>query len=288
MDWKSLPYAYASADANPLLLMASNDYLKVSGDKPFIQANWEALERTWNFEISHDSDGDGIYENTEGSGWVESWPPGMPHQEIYLAALDQQASTAMAELARATGHTEIAQQAELRAGKIGAVIEKDYLLPGGGFYAFSRNANGSVDASPTIFPAVASWDGTYKLQHAQPMFDRWAAQEFSTDWGTRDLSPTVSFFDPISYHQGTVWPLYTGWVAVSEYRNGRSLSGVCPSDAECRSDLGAGSGRRDRVALRPVLRALGAQHIASTLVLGHGHLAGIARALRFGVGCSRE
>ena len=225
VDWKSLPYAYASADANPLLLMASNDYLKVSGDKQFIQANWEALERTWNFETSHDSDGDGIYENTEGSGWVESWPPGMPHQEIYLAALDQQASTAMAELAKATGHTEIAQQADLRASKIGAAIEKEYLLPGGGFYAFSRNANGSVDSSPTIFPSVASWDGTYKLQHAQPMFDRWAAPEFSTDWGTRDLSPTVSFFDPISYHQGTVWPLYTGWVAVSEYRNGRSLSG---------------------------------------------------------------
>jgi len=225
VDWKSLPYAYASADANPLLLMATNDYLKVSGDKQFIQANWEPLERTWKFETSHDSDGDGIYENTQGSGWVESWPPGMPHQEIYLAALDQQASTAMAELAKATGHTEIAQQADLRASKIGAAIEKEYLLPGGGFYAFSRNADGSVDSSPTIFPSVASWDGTYNLQHAQPMFDRWAAPEFSTDWGTRDLSPTVSFFDPISYHQGTVWPLYTGWVAVSEYRNGRSLSG---------------------------------------------------------------
>ncbi len=225
VDWKSLPYAYASADANPLLLMASNDYLKVSGDKAFIQTNWESLERTWKFECSHDSDGDGIYENTEGSGWVESWPPGMPHQEIYLAALDQQASTAMAELARATGHTEIAQQADLRASKIGATIEKEYLLPGGGFYAFSRNADGTVDPSPTIFPSVASWDGNYKLQHAQPMFDRWAAPEFSTDWGTRDLSPTVSFFDPISYHQGTIWPLYTGWVAVAEYRNGRSLSG---------------------------------------------------------------
>ena len=224
VDWKSLPYAFASADANPLLLMASNDYLKVSGDKAFIQTNWEALERTWNFEISPANDTDGVYNNSQGSGWVESWPPGMPHQEIYLAALDQQASTAMAELARATGHTEIAQQAELRAGKIAAFIDKDYLLPGGGFYAFSRNANGSLDASPTIFPAVASWDGTYKLQHAQPMFDRWGAQEFSTDWGARDLSPTVSFFDPISYHQGTVWPLYTGWVAVSEYRNGRSLS----------------------------------------------------------------
>jgi glycogen debranching enzyme len=225
VDWKSLPYAYASADANPLLLMASEDYLKVSGDTPFIQTNWDALERTWKFECSHDSDGDGIYENTEGSGWVESWPPGMPHQEIYLAALDQQASTAMADLARSTGHNDIAQQALQRAGKIGATIEKEYLLPGGGFYAFSRNADGSTDPSPTIFPAVASWDGSYELPHAGPMLNRWAAAEFSTDWGTRDLSPTVSFYDPISYHQGTVWPLYTGWVAVSEYRNGRSLSG---------------------------------------------------------------
>jgi glycogen debranching enzyme len=243
VDWKSLPYAYASADANPLLLMAANDYLKVSGDKTFIQTNWEALERTWTFETSHDSDGDGIYDNSEGTGWVESWPPGMPHQEIYLAALDQQASTAMAELARATGHMEIAQQAELRASKIGAAIEKEYLLPGGGFYAFSRNANGSLDSSPTIFPTVASWDGSYKLQHAQPMFDRWAAPEFSTDWGTRDLSPTVSFFDPISYHQGTVWPLYTGWTAVSEYRNGRSLSGYAHlmqnADLTWAQDLGA-------------------------------------------------
>jgi hypothetical protein len=225
LDWKSLPYAYASADANPLLLMATNDYLKVSGDTRFVQTHWQALVLSWKFECSHDSDGDGIYENTEGSGWVESWPPGMPHQEIYLATLDQQASTAMADLARRTGHDDIAQQAALRAGKIGATIEKEYLLPGGGFYAFSRNADGATDNSPTIYPAVAAWDGSYHLQHSEPMLDRWAAAEFSTDWGTRDLSPTVSFYDPISYHQGTVWPLFTGWVSVSEYRQGRSLSG---------------------------------------------------------------
>jgi glycogen debranching enzyme len=224
VDWRSLPYPYASADATPLFLMAGNDYLNVSGDTSFIQANWEALARAWKFETSHDSDGDGIYENTEGTGWVESWPPGMPHQEIYLAALDQQASTAMAALARVTGHVEIAQQAETRAAKIGAAIEKEYLLPDGSFYAFSRNPDGSTDPSPTIFPAVAFWDGSYRLQHAAPMLDRWASAEFSTDWGARDLSPKVSFFDPISYHQGTVWPLYTGWAALSEYRNGRSLS----------------------------------------------------------------
>ena len=225
VDWKSLPYAFASADATPLFLMASNDYLKISGDKAFIQANWEALQKAWTFETSHDTDGDGIYDNSVGSGWVESWPPGMPHQEIYLASLDRQASTAMANLARATSHDSLAQQARARAAKIADTIEKEYLLPGGGFYAFSYNGHGTTDNSPTIFPSVAWWDGTYELQHPQPMLDRWAASEFSTDWGTRDLSPTVSFFDPISYHQGSVWPLYTGWTSVSEYRNGRSLSG---------------------------------------------------------------
>ena len=78
LDWRSLPYAYASADANPLLLMAVQDYLKVSGDVRFVQEHWKALALTWNYECSHDSDGDGIYENTQGTGWVESWPPGMP------------------------------------------------------------------------------------------------------------------------------------------------------------------------------------------------------------------
>jgi glycogen debranching enzyme len=225
VDWKSLPYELASSDATPLLLMAANDYLKISGDAAFLTAHWEGLEKAWHFELSHDSDGDGIYENIAGSGWVESWPPGMPHQEIYLAALDQQASTAFANIAKATGHPDVAQEASARAGNIAQQIEKEYLPGGTSFYAFSRNADGTLDTSPTIYPAVAAWDGTFNLQHSSEMLNRWASPEFSTDWGTRDLSPSVIFYDPISYHQGSVWPLFTGWVALSEYRNGRALSG---------------------------------------------------------------
>jgi glycogen debranching enzyme len=225
VDWKSLPYPFASSDATPLLLMAANDYMKISGDVSFEQAHWEALARAWNFEISHDSDGDGIYENIAGSGWVESWFPRMPHQEIYLAALDQQASTAFSNIAKATGHSQMAEDAEKRAAHIAQQLEKEYYLPDADFYAFSRNADGSVDTSPTIYPAVAAWDGSFNLSHGTAMLGRWASQEFSTDWGTRDLSPSVSFYDPISYHQGSVWPLFTGWVSLSEYRNGRNLSG---------------------------------------------------------------
>ena len=57
------------------------------------------------------------------------------------------------------------------------------------------------------------------------MMGGWADSHISTDWGTRIISDQTSFYDPISYHQGTVWPLYTGWVSVAEYRAGHDLAG---------------------------------------------------------------
>lgn len=243
IDWHSLPYEFASSDATPLLIMAANDYLQISGDVAFIQSHWASLQKAWAFERSHDSDGDGIYENIAGSGWVESWPPGMPHQEIYLAALDQQASTAFANLAKATGNPQLAQDAAKHADDIGKQIEKEYFVSDSNFYAFSRNVDGTLDTSATIYPSVAAWDGTFNLSRPAGMLNRWASQEFSTDWGTRDLSPSVSFYDPISYHQGSVWPLFTGWVALSEYREGRTLSGYAHlmqnADLTWAQDLGA-------------------------------------------------
>jgi glycogen debranching enzyme len=223
VDWSSLPYEYAAADSTPLFLMAAADYLHISGDAASIRSYWGPLDLAWKFETSHVS-GDGIYNNSQGTGWVESWIPSMPHQEIYLAALDQQASTAFADLARATGHMDLADQASRRASHLAETLEKEYFLPESGFYAFSRNPDGSTDDTATIFPSVAWWDGTFRLDHAKAMFERWASSEFSTDWGTRILSDKTSFYDPISYHQGSVWPLFTGWTSVAEYRAGQPLS----------------------------------------------------------------
>ncbi len=225
VDWGSLPYQWAAADSTPLFAMAVNDYLRISGDEQFVASIWPSLGRAWNFETSHDSDGDGIYDNSEGSGWVESWIPSMPHQEIYLAALDEQASLAFANLARSTGHADLASAAEQRAEHIAATIESEYYLADSRNYAFSWNGEGKRDETATIFPSVAWWDGDWQLAHPETMMERWAASEFSTDWGVRDLSDQTSFYDPISYHQGSVWPLFTGWVSVAEYRAGHPLSG---------------------------------------------------------------
>ncbi len=156
---------------------------------------------------------------------MESWFPGMPQQEIYLAVLDRMASSSFADLARAAGHIDLAEQATKRADNIGRTIEKEYYLPTEVSYAFSRNANETVDATATIFPAMASWNGTYTLDHVDEMMSRWGSSDFSTDWGARILSDRESIYDPISYHQGSVWPLFTGWVSVAAYRAGQGLIG---------------------------------------------------------------
>ncbi len=243
VDWKSLPYFYASADSTPLFVMAMEDYVGVSGDLAFLRSHWDAVKRAFAFTRAHDSDGDGIYENTEGTGWVESWPPGMPHQEIYLAALDQQSTSAFSRLAALMGEESLAAGARARSQEIWGRIESEYYNPDTRFYGFSRNADGSRDNSATVFPSVAWWTGRLALRRADDMLDRWASPEFSTDWGARDLSERASYYDPISYHQGSVWPLYTGWLSLAEYRAGRELSACAHlmqnADLTGAQDLGA-------------------------------------------------
>ncbi len=223
LDWKKTPYFYASADSTPLLIMAMQDYVRASGDVEYLREHWPAVEKAYSFILAH-TEKNGIYSNSQGTGWVESWPQGMPQQEIYLASLDQQASAAMASLAGLLSDTGTASAAKQRASMIAGKIESEYYNRKEQFYAFSRNRDGSLDNTASIYPSVAWWDGDLSLDHAGDMLSRWASPEFSADWGTRDISNTTSFYDPISYHQGSIWPLFTGWVSLAEYRAGRSDS----------------------------------------------------------------
>jgi hypothetical protein len=222
IDWKNTPYFYASADSTPLLIMAVWDYVRSSGDMGFLKRNWSAVRKAWEFMGKHE-DSDGLYSNSQGTGWVESWPPGMPKREIYMVAMDEQSAEAMSSLAQLMNEGELAGNAHRKSGEIANQLESQYYDAKDGFYAFSMD-EGKADRTATIYPSVAWWDGDFGLKNAGRMLSRWASSEFSTDWGTRDISPATSFYDPISYHQGSIWPLFTGWVSLAEYRAHRPLS----------------------------------------------------------------
>ena len=250
MAWSSFGYEYAAADATPLFPMALLDYVRTTGDIAFLQQHWDATKHAYSFERTHDSDGDGVYDNSQGTGWVENWQSPMPHQELYLASLDQQAAAAVAELAVLMHDDALATSAKADSERIAKAVEayrgKD------GLYAFSKNANGSYDRTLTVYPSVALWSAperelvascstsskkpcapcpesrtsnptantceTLGLAHPEKMLQAWSSPLLATDWGTRAVATDVPFFDPISYHQGSVWPLFTGWNAMAQYR----------------------------------------------------------------------
>jgi hypothetical protein len=218
IDWKNTPYFYASADSTPMW-----DYVRSSGDLAYLQKNWMAVRKSWEFMGKHE-DKEGLYSNSEGTGWVESWPPGMPKREIYMAAMDEQAAAAMSRLAQLMNEAELSSNAYKKSGEVSHLIEAEYYDKQDDFYAFSMD-DGKMDTTASIYPSIAWWDGDFHLDKAGKMLSRWASDEFSTDWGTRDISPRTLFYDPISYHQGSIWPLFTGWVSLAEYRAQRPLSG---------------------------------------------------------------
>jgi glycogen debranching enzyme len=251
VDWKDLPYQFAAADATPLFLTTMLDYVRASGDVGFLAAHKDAVMRAWQFETSHDADGDGVYDNAQGTGWVESWPStaehqGMPKQEVYLALLDQQGSAAMGEMARLLKDEATARVASARAKMLRGIIEREYFLSAKDAYAFSQNL-GKLDETATVFPSIAWWNSGEGydpgLAHAGASLKRWASHDFATDWGARDVAESDPLYDPISYHQGSVWPLFTGWAAMAEYRGGQALAGYASlmqnADLTTAHDLGA-------------------------------------------------
>ena len=230
IDWRAFPYMYAAADSTPLFLLAVADYVKSSGDVDFLKAHRDTIEKAWTFETdpAHDTDHDGIYDNSQGTGWVESWPGGMPHQEIYLALLDQQASSAMSYIEKQLNDSAKAGDAERRADSLAKTINSEYWDAEKHCYAFSRNMDGSQDRTSTVYPALAWWDpagGKSILAQPEGCLSQFAASALNTDWGLRDVADTEPVYDGMSYHQGSVWPLFTGWAALAEYRGGQPLAG---------------------------------------------------------------
>ena len=241
-------YPWASADATPLYVIAHADYFRSTGDLEFLRANWDSILSAYRFTEATDTDANGLVENTKfGHGWVEGGGLYPPHEEIYMQGLWVAASRDMAQLAEALKHREDAARARANAERTRAATEQTYWLPARGFYAFAtklpaKNAPEEADPGPnrarrqtrmnalkdarlydenTVLPAVPLWFKTLSDEHAQLQLDEIGSAALATDWGTRILSNESQLYDPLSYHNGSVWPLFTGWASMGAYAYGR-------------------------------------------------------------------
>jgi hypothetical protein len=67
------------------------------------------------------------------------------------------------------------------------------------------------------------WFDVFDSEKANATIDYIANWDHAADWGMRIISEQHPLYGPTGYHFGSVWPLFTGWAAVAEYRNHRPL-----------------------------------------------------------------
>jgi glycogen debranching enzyme len=247
------PYAWASADATPLYIIAHADYFRARGDVKYLRASWESILKAYRFTRATDTNNNGLIENTNyGHGWVEGGSLYPPHEEIYMQGLWVEALRCVEEMAYVvedTTHTAV--DATASAEKSRYMLEETYWLPERGFYAFAtnvpRNEPREADRGPnrerrqqrmneqdksklfdedTVLPAVPLWFGVLDDARAQTEIDHLGSGHIATDWGARIISDESKLYDPLSYHSGSVWPLFTGWASMGAYRYGRPHVGL--------------------------------------------------------------
>ncbi len=223
-DWfKNTPYAYAAADATPLFIIAINDYVTHRGDIGFARQKWESLGKAYEF-LKSTYDAQGLAQNSGvGTGWIEGGPLYPVQTEIYQASLGVEATRALSHLARLLGKEDLAKELEQTFERQQQSLDKTFWSADKKIYAYALDADKNRIDLASVLAAVPMWFSQLNGDQARSMIEELARPEHQTDWGMRILSARDPRYNPGGYHYGTVWPLFTGWASIGEYRYHRSL-----------------------------------------------------------------
>jgi glycogen debranching enzyme len=221
--FKDFPYPWASADATPLYIIAVNDYAVQSGDTAFVRDKWDNLWRAYQF-LRSTYDSNGLAQNFRiGHGWVEGGPLLPVKNEYYQAGLGVEALRALSNLARLAGKQDVSKQLAAAFEKSRTVLERSFWSPEAKNYAFALNQNDQQVDELSVLTTVPMWFGLAEPDRANETISKLAAEDHQTDWGMRIISNRSKVYDGSGYHFGAVWPLFTGWASVGEYRYHRGF-----------------------------------------------------------------
>ena len=219
------PYPYASADATPLYIVVMNDYVVASGDVAFAQQKWDSLWKAYQFLLST-YDSQGLPQNFGiGHGWVEGGPLLPIKSELYQSALGAEALRALSNLARFTGKEAVSKQLRDDFARQQTLLNKSYWSAEKNRFAFALDQQNQQVDEPSVLATVPMWFGLLDDEKAGAMIAQLAEPEHQNDWGMRIISSKAAKYSAGGYHFGSVWPLFTGWASVGEYRYHRALPG---------------------------------------------------------------
>ncbi len=241
--FEDYPYGWAAADATPLFLIVVNDYVVHSGDVAFAKDKWPHIRQAYQF-LRSTWDEQGFPKNDGvGHGWVEGGPLLPVKTEFYQSGVGLEALRALSNLARLVGENELSQETA-RAFESGQrALEQAFWSPEKQVYAFALDADRQRSEAASVLATVPMWFGLLDGERSAAMLRQLAEADHATDWGMRILSSRDPRYSPAGYHYGTVWPLFTGWASVGEYRYHRAQAAFANLNANAMLALDGAPGR---------------------------------------------
>jgi glycogen debranching enzyme len=228
---------YGSVDATPLFVMLAGLYFERTGDEATLVELWPAVEAALSWmDQWGDADGDGFVEYQSASeqglanqGWKDSQdaifhadghlaegPIALPEVQGYVCCAKRLA----ARCARRLGLAEKASQLEREADRLARRFDASFWCPEIELYALALDGKKeqcrvrSSNAGQVLFTGIAPPEKATKIA------DVLMGNRFFSGWGIRTIASTEARYNPMSYHNGSVWPHDNALIALGMARCG--------------------------------------------------------------------
>lgn len=230
------PY-FGTVDATPLFVLLFVETVAWTGDEQLYTELLPAVARAVEWIDNYgDIDGDGYVEYRSRSprgirnqGWKDSDdsllyedgsladpPAALVEAQAYVYA----AKRRLAEMLDARGEWGYAASLYGEASMLQERFNRDFWLQDEGYYAQALDHRKRPIRAVTSNPGHALMCGILPLERAQAVAERLLQPDMSSGWGIRTRSATDRSYNPMSYHNGSVWPHDSAVIACGMYRSG--------------------------------------------------------------------
>jgi glycogen debranching enzyme len=232
------PY-YGTVDATPLFLVLLVELLDWTGDSGLLDELWPnvAAALEW-IDRYGDLDGDGMVEYAQhgslgvrNQGWKDHWdsltnergvPAPLPAALVEVQGYVYQAKAGLARILRHLGRIAEGERLAGEAHRLRERFNELFWMPGAHFYAQALDGDKRQVTAVSSNPGHCLWSGIVAPPRARDVVDRLMSPDMFSGWGIRTLSTGAVSFNPMSYHNGSVWPHDNSLIAAGLRRYGFS------------------------------------------------------------------
>ncbi|MEU5906099.1 glycogen debranching N-terminal domain-containing protein [Micromonospora sp. NPDC047527] len=225
------PY-YGSVDATPLFVVLLDEYERWSGDAALVKELERESRAALRWIDSYaDLVGSGYiwYErrNTEtgleNQCWKDSWDsisysdgtlPPFPRATCEVQGYAYDAKIRGARLAREFwDDPKFAEELEREAAELKERFNRDWWVAEGGYYALALDPDGRQCDVLSSNIGHLLWSGIVDPARAEQVAQHLVGPRLFSGWGVRTLAEGEARYNPIGYHNGTIWPFDNSFIA---------------------------------------------------------------------------